>query len=315
MDERQKRKFNKFKRNLNVLLIANHDWCALGEQYARSLRSIGVNATMFIRKKHKLNYPNQGTQFKNNKQILTHVKNATIVHFMHSQRSIPKISLAGKKVVVSHTGSAYRINYAELNKIFNPIVDLTIVGGDLFGKGAKNEHYIPGGIVDTEKLKPFYKRTSNKIIIGHFPSDYKATEGNKIANIMKGVKGNFKFIYDPTRVGWIEQIKRMSECDIYIERLTGINGFGMTALEAASLGKILFTPYEFETKYNEALGDFAPIIFKSGGKNLVEKAEEFISLPDDELLKMKKKSRAWVEKNHSYKAVGMRFLELYKSIL
>jgi len=316
MTTRQKRKFKKFKKksNINVLLVTSRDWTSLGEQYARCLRSIGVDAKMMIKRKHVFNYPDQGMLFKNLEDITSYIEKADVIHFMHSQKPIPNSSLKGKKVVVSHTGTSYRKGHAKLNKIFNPIVDLTIVSGDLFGKGAKNEHYSPGCVVDTEKLKPVYERQSDKLIVGHFPSSTKQTNGDKIAKILKNVKGNFKFDYNPTRVSWEEQIKRMSGCDIYIECLMGIGGFGITALESASLGKILFTPYRFEDKYKEVLGDFIPIIFQPGGKDLVEKIEKFISLPNDELLRLKKESRDWVEKNYSYKAVGNRLLGLYNSI-
>ena len=61
-------------------------------------------------------------------------------------------------------------------------------------------------------------------------------------------------------------------------------------------------------------GKFDIVNFKSV-EDLVKKTKEIISLTDDELLKMKKKSRAWVKRCHSYRAVGERLLNLYKKIL
>ena len=302
------------KNKLNVLLVAVHDWAAIGEQYARCLRSIGVNATMLVQNKHKFNYPHQGTLFRNIKQLMPYVKKANIIHLMHGQNPIPVSDLKGKKIVISHTGSGYRVKHKELNEILNPIADLTIVSGDLFGKGAKNEHWFEAGIVDVEVLKPVYERTNDKIIIGHFPSNPSKKGSKQIAKTMKNVKGNFEFRYDPKKVSWEDQIKRISECDIYIEVFDGSCGYGMTALEAASLGKILFSPYIFADKYRETHGNFAPIVFK-GSEELVSKLEKVISLSDDELLRLKKRMRAWVEKHHSYKAVGEKLLILYMSIL
>jgi len=299
---------------MKVVLLAVNDWTSLGAEYAKCLRTAGVDATMFIQKRHPFKYPNQGEIFKTNEEILPHIKEATIVHFMHSQNPIKGINLKGKKVVVSHTGSAYRIKHEKINKIFNPIVDLTIVSSDLFGKGAKNECWIEAGTVNTEKLKPVYERSSGTLIVGHFPSNTTKTRGNEIVEIMKDVKGNFEFRYSGKRVSWEEQIKRMSKCDIYLERFPDNRGFGITVLEAAALGKIVFTPYAFEDKYKETMGDFDLISIKST-EDLIEKTEKVISLSDDELLKMKKKSRVWAEKHHSHKAIGERLLNLYKKIL
>ena len=76
--------------------------------------------------------------------------------------------------------------------------------------------------------------------MGHFPSKPAVKGSDKIVEAMKNVKGNFEFRYSDKRVSWEEQIKRMSECDIYVERFTKDSGFGITALEAAALGKIVF---------------------------------------------------------------------------
>lgn len=299
---------------MKVVLLARSDYTSLGAEYARSLISVGIDAAMFIQHPHPFNYPNQGKIFKTSKEVLPYIKEATIVHFMHSQNPIPGVDLKGKKVVVSHTGTAYRKRYKKINRIFNPIVDLTIVGGDLFGKGAKNEHWIPGGVVNVEKLKPVYERSNDVIIVGHFPSKPAVKGSSKIVEIIKNVKGSFEFRYDDRKVPWKDQLKRMAECDIYIERFVENSGFGITVLEAAALGKIVFTTYAFEDKYRETIGEFDIINIKSA-EDLIEKMEKVISLSNDELLNMKKKSRAWVGKYHSHKAVGERLLNLYKKIL
>jgi len=316
MNKRQEKKLKKFltKNKIKVVLVARNDWANLGAQYARSLREIGVDAVMFTRNLHRLNYPDQGRRFKSNSKILPYIKEANIVHLLHSQNPIVDINLKGKKVVVSHTGSRYRNKYKEVNKSFNPIVDLSIVGSSLFGKGAKNEHWIPGGVVDTNRLKPIYKRFSDKIIIGHYPSSPKLKGSVIISNIMKNVKGNYIFKYDPKVIKWENNIKRINECDIYIERFTENTGFGIAALEAAALGKIVITTYAFKQKYEETTGEFGLISVKTQ-KELKEEIERIINLPDNKILKMKKRTREWVEKYHSHEAVGLRLLKIYRKIL
>ena len=316
MTQREKQKLKKFikKNNINVLLVANHDWCALGEHYARSLRSIGVNATMFIRSRHRFNYPDQGTEFETDSQIIPHVKDARIIHFMHSQYSLPNISLVNKKVVVSHTGSAYRNKHARLNNVFNPIVNLSIVGSSLYGKGAKNEHWIPGGVADINLLQPIYERSSDKIIIAHFPSSPGLKGSKIIKSVFKTIRGNYEFNCSFEVINWKDNIERIKKCDVYVERFTQNTGFGISAIEAAALGKIVITTYAFEQKYKETIGEFGLISVKTQ-QELKEEIERIISLPDDKLLELKKKNREWAVKYHSYEAVGNRLLGLYRTIL
>jgi len=316
MNARQKRKSKKYiaKKKLKVVLVAQSDWSNLGGNYAKSLQEIGVDATMFIKSSHRFKYPNQGKIFKNSQSLRPHIKNATIVHMLHSHNPIPDINLKDKKVVVSHTGSKYRNKYKEVNKIFNPIVDMSIVGGDLYGKGAKNENWIPGGIVNTNLLKPVYQRSSNKIVVSHFPSSYKMKGSSNIVKAMKNVKCDFIFNYNPSVISWVKNMNRVRKCDIYIERFKQNSGFGMAALEAAALGKIVITTYAFKEKYEETTGEFGLISVKTI-EELTKEVERIINLPYKEILEMKKKTRKWVEKYHSYEAVGMRLFNLYRKIL
>ena len=315
MNKRQKIKLEKFliKNKIKVVLVAKNDWANLGAQYARSLRKIGVDAIMFTGNSHKFKYPNQGIKFRSISKILPYIKEAKIVHLLHSQNIIPIVNLKGKKVVVSHTGSRYRTKYIEVNKIFNTFVDLSIVGGSLYGKGAKNEYWIPGGVVDTQLLKPMYKKSSDKIIIGHYPSSSKMKGSETITNVMKNVKGNYIFKYNPKVISWQNNIKRLNECDIYIESFVENRSFGIAALEAAALGKIVISAYAFKQKYEETTGELGLIPVKNQ-KELKEEIERIINLPKNKILEMKKRSREWVEKYHSYEAVGLRLLKIYRKI-
>ena len=299
---------------MNVLLISRNDWANVGFQYSKSLKSIGVDAIMLIMRKHKFNYPEQGILCTDIGKIEKYVNESNIIHFLHSQYPIPSINLKGKKVVVSHTGSKYKKNYKKLNTLFNSFVDLTIVGSGLYGKGAKNEHWIPGGVVDTNLLQPVYERSSDKIIIDHFPSNPKGKGSDIIQSIFKKISGNYEFNYSDKRIKWSDNMERIKKCDVYIERFAENTGFGIAAIEAAALGKIVIATYAFEQKYKETTGEFGFISVRTR-QEMIKEIERIISLPDDKILELKKKSRGWAEKYHSYEAVGNRLMKLYKSIL
>ena len=87
---------------MNVIILAIQDSSCLGAQYAKSLRSVGVNAKMFIRKKHPFDYPGQGTLYKNYSEIESYIKKADVVHLMHSQDVIPGANLKDKKVIIHY---------------------------------------------------------------------------------------------------------------------------------------------------------------------------------------------------------------------
>lgn len=297
---------------MKVLIVCKNDWANLAYNYQESLREVGVDAKAVKTAINRLRV--QQAEVCSIQEMKMYAKSAEIIHFVHSQKPISGVVLKGKKVVVSHTGSTYRIKYKKVNAAFNPIVDLSIGMGDLYGKGAKNEHWIEAGVTDTNLLQPVYERSDNKIIVSHFPSAPSAKGSEIIKQTLKDTGDNYKFSYDYTRVDWKTNIERVKKCDIYVERLLLTQGFGISALEAAALGKIVITSYAFKQKYEETHGKFG-MISVTTPKQLLEEVRRISNLSDNEILEMKKKSRSWVEKYHSYEATGLKFLKLYRTIL
>jgi len=299
---------------MNVVLLAIQDSSCVGAQYAKSLRAVGVNATMFIKRKHPFDYPGQGTMFQNFSEIESYVQEADVIHLMHSQNVIPGIPLKGKKVVVSHTGTSYRIKPESLNKTFNPIVDLTIVGGDLSVNGAKNAVWTAGGVCNMDNLSaPSFNKKGNKLIVGHYPSSKKKGTTDVI-NAMTIVDQNkVDFRCEIKTVPWNEQMKRLRGCDVYIERLAQNSGFGIAALEAAAVGCIVVTTYAFKELYEKNVGKLG-LISVNKQKEMSLKIDELANMSDSELLELKKKNYDWVMTNHSYEAVGNRLVNMYNGI-
>ena len=157
---------------MKVVFLSRSDWANMGYTYAKSLNKVGVNAISFSKTKHRFNYPGNSTIYtKNTKK---HVAEADVVVFVHSRYIETGVNLSKKIVGVIHSGSSYRQKHARINKIFNPIVDVSFCGSDVLGFGAKNEVCIQAAI-DTTMLQPVYSKFSGKreIIIGHFPTSNK----------------------------------------------------------------------------------------------------------------------------------------------
>jgi len=323
MNDRSKNKLKKFltKKNINkVLLIAGSDWANLGYLVSQALQEIGVDAIMLIKKESRNLYPNHGIIFRNINNIKNYSENADVIIFMHSQYVETGVNLKNKRILVWHSGSRFRQHSAEVNKIFNPIVDVSICGRDVFGLGAKNEKWV-GGLADTKFLKPVYNRSSDKLIIAHYPSSAKGKGIDiieKSINDLKkeGFDDKFVFKYSSKNVSWNEQIKRVSDCDIYIENMAAtkkskkLSVFGLTALETAALGKIVVTRFLFPIEYERNFGK-CNLQIANNQKELTQKLKSLILLSNDEILKLKQQSRDWVERCHSFEAVAVRLVRLF----
>lgn len=303
---------------MKVVLLCNSDWANVAYVYEKCLREVGIDAISFSSKSHHYGYPEQARLWKNINNIKQYVEECDVIIFVHSEYIETGINLKNKVVCVVHTGSRYRQNSKNINNIFNPIVDVTFSGGDVLGMGAKNEIWIQPAI-DTKKIQPSYYKPRDKVIIAHYPS---GSKGYQIINNVIGKlnRKNFIFKYDPVNVPWEDNLKRMSECDIYIEEMNShqkgipLYIFGIQAIEAAALGKVVCSRFPMFDKYVETFGECG-LIPTNTPEILKEKLEEFLSMGDSDFIELQKKSRKWVEDCHSYKVIGNKFKKIFKDIL
>ena len=190
------------------------------------------------------------------------IADADIIQYMHSKFIDVGGDHSSKKRIVFHGGSAYRNKPRFRNQIFNSIVDMSISQtGDLLNLGAKNEKWLLPPI-NTEELKPDYVFHGTDIpLFAHYPSNPKKKGTKVIQDTITKIGLNNHFRCVTSRVEWKKQIQRMSECDIYIELFLPVLGkrkygeWGMTALEAASLGKIVVTNFFSLDRYKIEYGD------------------------------------------------------------
>lgn len=306
---------------MKVLLLASCDWTALGYKYSLALRRIGVDATCIIAKKHPYNYPEEGLLTRDPAVVKKYAEEADVIHFMHTSMRSTFTNISKKIVIMSHTGSAYRYYHEVCDEKFNHRVDACIVGPEMYDIcNAKNKKYMAMNLIDTDKIQPDFNRYGgDKLIIGHYPSK----QGNKgtgaVKLLIKNLQNNNFVFKNSGKVPWPEQMKRVSECDIYIEKFRPIHGgkncaaFGTAAFEAAALGDIVVTNMGFRHLYKKYIGDL-DIITSDDFEEMTKKVDELLSLSDKEIRNIKEKHREWVVRCHSFKAVGKRLLDVYESI-
>ncbi|MGD2072265.1 MAG: hypothetical protein PVG65_02105 [Candidatus Thorarchaeota archaeon] len=310
---------------MDVLIVSvGRDYANLSYVFQKSLQEVGVDALAIVK----------GSKRKERAKVVVpqkfsrYYKDAKIIIFMHSIYQKDS-QIKNKRLFVFHGGGRYRFNADRINRIFNPVVEKSLIQtGDLLGLGSKNEEWLLPA-VDIENLKPVYKRKKEKIVVGHFPSST-MVKGSK--NINKAIKrlrktfgDKFKYVFSSQVVPWDKQIQRISKCDIYIEackpklRSKGqgrphIYGeWGVSALEAAALGKVVISHFLSYKRYEKEYGECAIKVANSVDE-IESRLKELLLLNNNEFLKTQKSTREWVEKYHSYKAVGERLKKILYEI-
>ena len=310
---------------MKVLIVAKNDWANMAYRYQESLKEVGVDAKAVTLSVNYSCKPDHAEICKLNK-IKNYAKSAEIIQFMHSEYF--NLNVKNKRIFVFHGGTRYRVDPHTKNKIFNPIVEKSIIQtGDLLGLGAKNEVWILA-CVDTKKIKPIYKRQSDKIIVGHFPSSPIVKSSKEINKVMNNLKKRFdhkfEYIYSPTKLNWDKHIERVSECDIYLDACTPMlktkkytkgskyGEWGVAAVEAAALGKVVISHMLSYESYEQQFGKCG-IQIANSLKEIENNMIKFLFMNNEELLQVRKDTRAWVVKHHSYHAIGKRLKEeVYK---
>lgn len=300
--------------HIDVLFFSIEDWANVGYGFAESLKSVGINAHAFTMNEHVLGYEKQAEEYTSFVEMKKIVDVSDCIVFMHSDPTFVKLpfDINGKKKVVFHGGTTYRNNSKAVNNIFNGIVDISLVQtGDLLNLGAKNEKWIFPAI-DTDAIKPS-KTLSDKIVVGHYPRGPEIKGTEVILDVIEKLKKDFEFEfeYDPNNINHKENLNRINRCDIYIEAVKPeLGGFkygewGVTALEAACMGKVVVSHFLSKNKYEEEFG-VCPILTANNKYDLETHLTSLLSSKNGVIEKHQNNIRNWVVNNHSYKPTGER---------
>ncbi len=304
-----------------LFLTKDRDFANVGHRLAQSLVRVGINAVMYSGQPPAHDYSDRGIVFgKDINTVKKIAKKSDIIIFMHGKYIDLDMDFSDKKVAVFHGASNYRKQHKKLNEIFNPMVDVTLIQtADLLGLGAKKEHWITG-CVDTTSIKPVYKiERSDKLKVVHYPSRPKKKGTDSINKALAGLK-SIDFVWNTTLLDWGNHMKRISNSDIYIDQFINKDPLGnkmctpgMTSFEAAALGRIVIANFCDVSLYEKLYGECA-IQVANTPDELRQVVNDLSLLNADELLDLQYKSRKWVEKYHSYEAMGNRLIKIFNEI-
>ena len=302
-----------------ILFLSTHDYSNFSHDMAKALRTTGLHVVDVKTEPHKFDYAEESPVLAMS-NILGLIEKADQVHIMHSEPNLLKTIIAKtkqKNIIVWHTGTRYRQDPAKFNALFNPHVNMSILAlGEFWDLGAKNQQYMVGAI-DTDRLTYENPYTGGTPKIYHLPSSPKVKGTEKIIKMMSTIEGDYNFQYKLDSCDYDQQIALMQECDVYIELFANTQdgkpygSFGITALEAAAMGKVVITQHNSDSVYQNEYGITTPFetspeefYFKNSIQTLV-RAPSIITT-------LQKRTREWVVDNHSYAATGARLRKLLK---
>jgi len=295
-----------------ILIGSSNDYAGLGHSFGNSLRSIGIDCIDVTLSKHPFNYRTEST-LVTRETFKTLSQEADHVLICHSCPTLFELNQNPNFSVV-HTGTRYRESPEYFNELFQSAKTVLTDQTEFMSLG-KMEYVVSG--IDSNLYKP--KPIGDKLIIGHYPSNPEVKGTSQILEMLKPFVGDkrFEIRLGTNQVSHEEQIKRMQECDIYLELFKPeLNGrpygcFGVTALEASMMGKVVITQDLEEKTYESAYGQHTFInakneyIFRSS----IDKLGMF---PKNTFEGLGIGTHLNIKDRHSYESTGTRLKQLLK---
>lgn len=301
---------------MKTLILATEDDANWGYILSKILELQGYEVTGMKLRQHPFNYPKE-MELTNLAEMNAATRHADLVIFPQFDLTIMNaIDLTGKKVGICHAGTFFRQNKKYCNEILNPLMTFQwVMGHDMWDPGTINKFYMGLGI-DTDFITPDF--TDYNITIKHSPSSNDRKGSPKIIQILERLKSKYPFITIDIRMdrcSWEENLRRVKPCDIYIDELMLYQGtqilgaYGMSALEAAAMGKIVVSNNLWAEHYRAEYGVYEMIQATNNEGEMFQRLERLILMTPDERLFLKQKTRAWVEAFHSLKSTGDRLIK------
>ena len=303
---------------MRIINICISDWANFSHTLAKAMCSVGLDAKSFTMNIHKFAYTDSSTVVSID-EMKTEIEKADIINYVHTPQRLLELTcnlIGNKRVNVVYSDSLYRSNPPKFNAMFNKYVENSIIAlGEFAELGAKNEVYLVGAI-DTDAIGQTFG-IHDPLRIAHYPSNPPVKGTSTIISVMDRLtsEGKFQFDHSNKLVSFDEQLKRISECDVYIEMMNPTKdgkpygSWGITALEAAALGKIVVTNNIHADYYVKHYGDCAFILANTEAE-LYDQLKILINSPHKDLKRLQECTRDWVVNKHSLKATGNKLKQI-----
>lgn len=284
-----------------ILILSQNDYSNLGHLWAKSLRSIGAECVDLVIQSHRF-YPEQSEVAAIGRMIEMCIR-AEVVIIMHTSDFIYNhVRYCGKKIIVAHTGTRYRENHIAFNEKFKGIKSIS--DQSEFSVLGNHEYIVAPVELDAA---PFYR--TGKLKIGHYPSHPVVKGTAEIIQMLHPMQNKFKWMHSTAPVPHAQQLKRMAGCDVYVELFKPeLNGrpygcFGVTALEAAAMGKIVVTNNLYPDVYTMSYGR-CPFLIANTSEEFIGAVDYLLKMKPFTFKKMQFETFEIMKENHSFEATG-----------
>jgi hypothetical protein len=301
---------------MKVLNVCSNDYANFAFNNAKALRSVGVDCEAVSLTPHIFRYT-ECARVVNGAEMRRLAEQADIVQVFHTQAECLPFIPEGKRMTVYHTGTIYRQKPEKYNALFNPIVERVFIDSpEFFTLGGKNVTYVATAI-DTDKIKRV-QCFNDRTVFAHYPS-LPETKGTETIIRVMAEFPEADFRYSTERVSHDENLKRMASCDVYIELMAQeqfgrpYGSFGVTAFEAAAMGKMVITNSAYHSVYEQAYGTSGWLCVANSVEALRGYIRRSIGCHPEDTRSRGAYTRAWIEAFHSYEATGKylkKFLDL-----
>lgn len=292
---------------MRILNLCSEDHANYMYNNMLALRSVGIECDSYKLHKHPFNYANEAV-IESESHFESILDKYDIIQLFHTY--LPTFSLLGRTVFVYHTGTVYRQGMKHYNNVFNKIVQRTFVDiPDLFNRDAINCTLFTGAI----KQGGLQYTHNIPLKIGHFPSN---PDNKGTANIIKAMEQykthRFEFICSTQKVSNEENLKRMDACDIIIDLMQpkqwgkNYGAWGVTSLEAAAMGKVVWSSNTFNDIYKQHYGH-CPIASIYEPKDLKRFIDYYTTIPLLTFRRHQEIMYNWINEKHSFNASGEYF--------
>jgi len=289
---------------MKIIFCSYDDYSNYAFSLSESLKSVGVNSQSICLVPHPFQYV-KSSIVVTRMMMIEQMEAADIIIIAHSFPSILEMCKhMGKRLFVIHTGTSYRQNPTGMNEIFNPVCERILFDSPEFDLLIGKERNYVAGAIDTDLIK-FSHHKNTELTFAHYPNKPETKGTVKIQEMMRDFP--VKFLCDTTEVSHEENMKRISECDVYIElfapkqRDKTYGSFGMTAFEAAAMGKIVITNSMYQQLYFDSYGESALLIANNEARF---KEQVQFCINSNIIDALKGFTHNWIVEKHSYKSTG-----------
>jgi hypothetical protein len=305
----------------DILFVCKDDWANVAWTFQQSCRAVGLDALAVKARKHPFCYPEEAYIYQTQDELSSLAKDAGIIVFMHSEHIDLGIDTKNKASFVFHGGTRYRRFPDACNQWFNPIVQATLIQSRyLWNEGAKNPIWVVPP-VDVNRIKRFIcPAQRGKRKFAHYPrgASLKGTDTiNKIMQrFQRSIPARFSYDYSAQMIPWEENLQRIARCDVYLNSMQLLldgkrhGAWGVTALEAAALGRVVVTAFHFHKIFEKTFGK-CPFVATNDPLAFEREVMHLIMMPQEGLTQLQRQSGQWVRDCFSFEAAGQRFKEIF----